>query len=150
MLLGSFTFLDWLNLTFYIEKNERISKSKWCSHEFHTCCYKQWLNSHPSCPYCRRNVLCGNAHRRASEKFTLNHWEICNCRCIKDLNIYIYIIYIYIYPWTWRLYINVYVQGKRRLRIKKRRNLVCCKNRLYRGTNIYNNVTIHVHHFNKV
>ncbi|GFH44013.1 hypothetical protein CTEN210_00487 [Chaetoceros tenuissimus] len=51
------------------EKNERISKSKWCSHEFHTCCYKQWLNSHPSCPYCRRNVLCGNAHRRASEKF---------------------------------------------------------------------------------
>jgi len=39
------------------EPNNSVSRSTSCSHEFHTVCYKQWLVSHPSCPYCRKDVM---------------------------------------------------------------------------------------------
>eukprot|EP00979_Chaetoceros_neogracilis_P014622 scaffold4802_cov267-Chaetoceros_neogracile.AAC.7 len=39
------------------EQADRVSKSTSCLHEFHTACYKQWLVTHPSCPYCRKDVL---------------------------------------------------------------------------------------------
>lgn len=41
------------------EENDSVSKSKFCEHEFHTSCYKEWLaGSHTStCPYCRRDIF---------------------------------------------------------------------------------------------
>ena len=42
-----------------VEENDSVSKSKFCEHEFHTSCYKEWLTgSHTStCPYCRRDIF---------------------------------------------------------------------------------------------
>lgn len=39
--------------------NDSVSKSKFCKHEFHTSCYKQWLAGRhkKTCPYCRCNVF---------------------------------------------------------------------------------------------
>lgn len=56
-------------LSMYVE-NDSVSRSKFCKHQFHTSCYKQWLSRHhTTCPYCRCNVLASSSTLKSNENY---------------------------------------------------------------------------------